>query len=120
MTTPLTGIEIEALRTLPEFQEAVVALQKAEQAERDARKAAHDARHVECPGDPNPEVSDVGLTCQKCGLMLKWRNYASKRTLEDRIKGQHWNHKDGGNPARADGLSGKSAQAADGDWYSSH
>lgn len=118
----LSDNEIEALRSLPEFQRAlrtVVEIRESE--ERDA-KAEWDAKHKYCPGTDNPKVATKGVKCPKCGLKLNLKDYShsSIASLSDALRYEHWVHAGGGNPFHRTGLSGKAAAAADGDWYGSH
>ena len=118
----LSDEEIEAIRSLPEFQKAlnrVLDIRKAE--ERDA-KAEWDAKHKYCHGTLSPKVSKKGVKCKRCGLKLQFDSYSAVdvSALVGALKRPHWNHVDGGNYAREDGLYGKAAAAADGDWYGSH
>jgi len=117
---PLTSKEIRAIRKMPEFKASLRAIEEKDREDDERRKAERALKHAECPGDPSASVDLEGRVCGKCGLHLKYSEFASLITLNRLIEGKHWKHANGGNPAREDGLYGKSAAAADGDWYSSH
>jgi hypothetical protein len=118
--TQLTDKELRALRSMPAFVAALYEIDKEEIILAALKKAEHDAKHTACPGDPEASEDRKGRICGVCGLYLKYSDFGSPITLNRLIEGKHWKHENGGNPAREDGLYGKSAAAADGDWYSSH
>lgn len=115
----LSDDEIEALRRMPEFKRSVARVKsereraRAEAAELDRRK------HTPCDGG-GVLGDDVGYTCKKCGLTLKFKDWSSPSRILEILTQRHWQHIEGGNPARKDGMYGKAAAAADGDWYGSH
>lgn len=118
----LSDDEIEALRSLPAFQKALKTVTEIREAEERDAKAEWDAEHKYCPGTMNPKVTKKSVKCKRCGLKLRLSSFGvvDVSARVGALKRPHWNHVNGGNFLREDGLSGKAAAAADGDWYGSH
>lgn len=115
----LSDNEILALRRMPEFKRALAHVKAEQERARAAEEAESRRRHTSCDGG-GILGSDVGYQCVKCGLLLKFKDWSTKDRILEILTQRHWQHLEGGNPARKDGMYGKAAAAADGDWYGSH
>ncbi|URP22226.1 hypothetical protein SEA_BIG4_193 [Microbacterium phage Big4] len=115
----LTREELEALRRMPEFKLHLQAVKDQKQRDKDEARRQYEKEHTRCEGG-RISSSDTGYACMSCGIVLKFKDWADKNYMRRLLEGPHWLHANGGNPAREDGLSGKAAAAADGDWYASH
>lgn len=118
---PLTSEEIRAIRAMPEFKKKLKKIEKLKQ-KAEAEKEAERLRNEPCPGAA-PIAEGRDLRCPKCGLFIKFDGNETAFTNHlVLMRGEHWNRGENyeGNPFTRSGLYGKAAQAADGDWYSSH
>jgi predicted cupin superfamily sugar epimerase len=111
MRLELSDHEIRALRGMKEFKESLADVNR------------QGALHAPCEGGAVVETKKY-MKCEKCGLKGEKARYNSVSNLRYLLDEKHWKHwkhtnKDD-NWARADGLYGKAAQYADGDWYGSH
>ncbi|UDL16416.1 hypothetical protein SEA_ZOOMAN_175 [Microbacterium phage Zooman] len=111
--------ELAALRRMPEFILHLQAVKDQKQRDKDEARRLREKEHTRCEGG-SVSTSHIGYACKKCGIILKYKDWADKNYMRRLLEGPHWLHASGGNPAREDGLSGKAAAAADGDWYGSH
>ena len=111
----LTNDELEALRSMPSFREAVATVKQA-RAEAEAKRLAESGF---CEGAESIREK-TGYRCPKCGLFLEYTDRPNEnKNHEILMRGHHWNrpNRPGANPFTENGHYGK---AAGGDWYMDH
>jgi hypothetical protein len=117
----LTPSEIEALRSMPEFQDWMRELERIRKDEEFRAKRAEQR----CPG-ADPIREKTGFRCPKCDLFLEYTDRPNEnKSHEINLTGVHWNRPDrpDANPFTLNGRSGKAATFEDddgSDWYMNH